>query len=245
MGILDSLIRRIEGSGGKAIVTSGSPHRTVITLDGVNLEIQMREGWNQVPHEQTPKDKRFIMNHEYWKVPKWDYTPSGDLLLEVMDYLGTGVRHRWRDGKRRLLSEKPERVLDGLRKAAAALKAVEEERERWQREREERLRKEDEARVQREEEQRRIENLKQLTTNWELARRIREFVTAARQGLVDHHGVLEEGSPLDNWLRRAQGIADRLDPTPEAFRELSPRRLETEAVATLPPLATPPSSSPP
>jgi len=226
LGIFDDLIRRVEKSGGKVVISRDRPPKTLIQLDGVKLQVMMYELTTRADHVPTAAEREQIRRGHGWGVPKWDFTPSGELVFKIEDFLGTNVQRTWTDGRRRKLSEHPERFFDRFKKATEARKVQE---AKWEQEHQEYVQRElraEEERQRREKEKRRLENVKLLAENWETARRIREFVSAAREGLVRHHGALEDGSPLVEWLDDAQAIAKRLDPIPEAFCNLSPRRAE-------------------
>jgi len=226
LGIFDDLIRRVERAGGKVVISRERPPKTFIQLDGVKLQVMMYELTTRADHVPTTAEREQTRKGHGWGVPKWDFTPSGELVFKIEDFLGTNVQRTWTDGRRRKLSENPDRFFERFRKAIEARKVQEAKWEEQQRDYRRRELQAEEELQRREKERRRLENVKLLAENWETAMLIRDFVAAAREGLRHHHGTLEEGSPLIKWLEDAETIADRLDPIPEAFCNLSPRREE-------------------
>lgn len=224
--IMDALIKRIEKAGGKVTIGKEHPWKTMLSLEGVSLQVKMTERSNRADHVLTAQEQKEKEKGRYWRAPKYDFTPNGDLVFEIVDYCGESQRH-WTDGNRRKFSTHPDRLFEAFKKAVEAWKVQEARREEEHRRYLEEQERREEARRKQEEENRRIENVKALAQNWETADRIRRFVAAARIGLLKHHGSIEPGSPLDQWFERNERIADRLDPIPEAFSKLSSRPLPT------------------
>ena len=225
LSIVRAFLKLLHREGCDVRVGEDHKRPTFVAVDGEEIQVRLREGWRQLRLEPTQEEReklrRGLITYIY---RRWEYTPANVINLEIMSYHGHGIRKKWAEGSRGLLVKRLPHVLATLREIAAKEKADRERHYREEIEREERRRRAEEERKRQEEEQRRINNLKQLATNWREGDQIRGFLTAVRENLPAECQVIQDGSPLDEWLKWAEGVADRLDPVPVAFTELSPRR---------------------
>lgn len=144
--------------------------------------------------------------------PRYVYTPTGMLALQITNLAGTGVRGLFRETARRPLEALLPRFVAQLAPAAEALRAKHAEEERQHLEWEERERRWREERERRWEEQRRLERLSKEAASWAEAGRLRAYAEAAIDKLRSSGDESEEA-----WKRRVElkwllDYADRIDP---------------------------------
>lgn len=237
LSIFDAVIKRIEKAGGKVFVSRDQPSKTLLRLDGIELQIRLYEHSARTDHVPTKAEEEDLRKGNRWRVREWDYSPSGDLIFEVVDYVGAGVQRTWTDGKRRKFSRHPERLFEGLKKAIAGEKALRAEREERHRRYEEERRIAEEARRRQEEDKQRFDELVRRASRWDQVRQLRDLVAVLREMTVQERGPIEPGSPLDEWFAWAEECADFLDPIAATLKELAD--LET-TVPTVAPTSPPP-----
>jgi len=144
--------------------------------------------------------------------PRYIYTPTGMLALQITNLAGTGVRGLFRETERRPLEALLPRFVAHLAPAAEALRAKHAEEERRRLEWEERERRWREAEERRWEEKRRLERLSKEAANWTEAGKLRAYAEAALEKLKSSGDESDEA-----WTRRVElkwllDYADRIDP---------------------------------
>ena len=236
LGIFDRLLKRVDKAGGKVLLGREHPWKTRVRLEGVELTVRMYELTTRADHVPTKSEEEEIRKGRTWSVRKWDFTPTGELVFVIEDYVGEGVQRKWTDGKRRNLSRRPEKLWEGVLKAVVGMKAVRAVNEERHRKYIEEERKADEARRRQEAEKQRFDELVRRATSWDRARQIRALVTLLRERTLEERGPFEAGSDLDEWFQWAEDCADRLDPVVTTMKEL----VALASTKT----TTPPTSSP-
>lgn len=216
--IMDTLIKALA-SRGYTLEVSAESGQTSVTVAGEKLAIGLREGRMRVPHLLTREERR---SSYYGTIPRYDYAPSGELYLEILEldrYPGVRVRRRWSDSARQQLENCLGSFIEGVTVAAAALKEWRAMRERQrQRELEEvRRRLEEERRLLQEEERRRAEEARrqQLLADaeaWARAEMLRSYLRAAADQKRLEDGDIDPDSEFGQWLQWATQVADGLDP---------------------------------
>jgi hypothetical protein len=105
--------------------------------------------------------------------------------------------------------------MEGLVKAAIAIKHLRAERERrelkWQ---EERRQREESERLRREEEEK-LKDLDREVASWHRSQKIRSYIDAVKKWAIQKYGEVKPDSKLHQWLTWATQQADRLDPLVE------------------------------
>ena len=144
--------------------------------------------------------------------PRYIYTPTGLLALQITNLAGTGVRGLFRETERRRLEDILPRFVAQLAPAAEALRAKHAEEERRRRALEEQRRRWREEEERRWEEKRRLERLSKEAASWTEASRLRAYAEAALEKLKSSRDESEE-----TWTRRVElkwllEYADRIDP---------------------------------
>ena len=194
--IASVLLRELEKRGAK--IKANGEHKFEIAIFGQTIEMTLAEKLTQVRLPLTPDDLKYSWNRE--KGYKTELRPRGLLRLRFENYFDSPVRREWIETAEKPLEGRLREVIVGLFFAAAAerkraeafaereRKRFEEEQRRW--EMEERRRKERE----------RVEALMREVDAWAQARRLREYIDAARNDRDQE------------WVTWARGVADAIDP---------------------------------
>ena len=179
-------------------------------------DICMEEDYERQEKKKTPEqaaqDARFR-----WMGSRTEceYMPTGQLALHIKGSRVRGMRHRWGDGKKQRVENCLNKFVMGLINMAVAERAERLESERRHRQWEEEWRKERERQRRLEEEQRRIKALCSAATAHHEAQKIRAYVDAVREAVIEREGQIDPIGPMVCWLRWATRQADRLDPIAE------------------------------
>jgi hypothetical protein len=189
--IMDAIIKALIAEG----YIKEELGRTYVMIDNEKIYFELREGMKQLPHVKTAKEKQDEKTSIYSYTRTYDYLPTGKFKLSIENdcYLR---RRNWIDMPERRLEDCLSDFIDGLVFAAARSKI-----DREKRLVEERRRLEEERRRQEAAEQRRIqeelqkelrakeiekfEKLKRQAADWQLARRLKEYIDAMESSLND------------------------------------------------------------
>lgn len=171
---------------------------------------------DRTDHVLTASELKQKERYSYSYAPKYDYTPSGRLFIEIETW-HRGRRQRWADRQRWTVEEKLGQIVDEIEARTILEREDRVERERKEAERQVRIRAAvQEAALLLRESRRRDVFLAQVE-QWHSANRIREFLAAmdtAVTKLPDDDSRLEA---LD-WMRWCQSCAAALDPLETAIR---------------------------
>ena len=213
--LVDTVIKRLREIS-VSVRVDGEKGRTVLDREGTLLEFKLTEVVERSVHEETPAEKRAL--RRYWdsrarwnpeiphpRVPRFDYHPTGRLMITVGDY----PSRRWRDTARTELEKRLGQVVAGILILMDELRAKEAEQRR-RREAHERA----EARYRylkdrRDREVARLEQLEEDVANWERASRLRAYADAVEREALS---MGEAGPELQEWLAWVRAKADWLDP---------------------------------
>lgn len=220
MLIWDRILKAVEASKFKVRMEKEAPCRTIVTVDGEELNITLKEKSARSEHKPTPAEKREMeRNRHFHDVPKWDYTPTGILVLSI-DH-NKSNEHKWTDGKKRI-EDRLTSIAEVLVDVAKDIKESRARAEEWKRNwaEEQRLRQEA-ARLQAEE-NRRIDQLERQASSWRSVCLLRGFIDAVRGEATRRSGAIEGGSPVDQWLRWAERHAASIDPVGSVIGHLTP-----------------------
>jgi hypothetical protein len=216
MLIWDRILKAIEGAGFRKRLTVEPPTRTVVTVDGEDLGIALREKIARREHVPTPEEGARMRQFKHLRgVPAWDYIPSGKLVMTI-EYLNcqnlTVNEVTWSDSEKKLIEDRLDSFADVLVKVAKGIKEALARAEEWERTWAEEERRRQEATRAQAEQKRRIEELERQPASWRLACSIRQFVLAVRDEATRRMGGMEPGSPLDQWTQWAERHAATIDP---------------------------------
>lgn len=210
--ILDALLSELDET--KLTLNWPSPYNTPIEIfsDGEKVQFFIAEHIERKNHARTPQDAVLEKQGYSWKIPRWDYRPTGNLKFSFHSPEFSQVHFGWADGKRRKLEVCVGEMLVACEGMASAIKrAREEETERERRWEEERKR-EAEAAARRAEYERRAGALKKLADDWQKSRLIRDFAQALQQAASASEvqdDLRKELQTMIDWTTRH---ADYVDP---------------------------------
>lgn len=220
MLIWDRILKAVEASKFKIRMEKEAPCRTIVRVDGEELSISLKEKSARSEHKPTAAEKREMERNRFFHdVPKWDYTPTGILVLSI-DHEKSN-EHKWTDGKK-CIEDRLTSFAEVLVDVAKDIKESRARAEEWKRNwaEEQRLRQEA-ARLQAEE-NRRIEQLERQASSWRSACSIRGFIDAVRDEATCRSGAIRPGSSVDQWIQWAERHATSIDPVPSVVANLSP-----------------------
>jgi hypothetical protein len=172
------------------------------------VQFWLVEHLDRSDHVVTEDEKKGKGRYGFLGPPKYDYTPSGRLILEMRPPWGAGLRCRWAEGKKLQLENVLGEVLVGLELAATAWR---EDREKAERERALELKKKQlEERRQRRVAHRQAlgEDLVKTALSWRNA----EVVAAFLAVLDSRVPMAERSCEFDAWFGWAKTFASELDP---------------------------------
>lgn len=213
LNLFNALILEFAKRGFKLAVDP-EKKRTVLIIEGTQLELSIVERVRRKEHADTPEETK--AKERYWKLPH--YAGSEYPGTPRYDYLATGIltivagrwpSRSWNDTERTLLERRLQEVVTGLVLLAAETRAREEDQAREKERR--RLAKEHYVRImdQRKQERELFEDLKVRANKWEQAARLRAYVDAVEQKAILKGELSDE---LVEWIGWARAKADWLDP---------------------------------
>jgi len=200
--IMDTLIKALEARSMKVITIGEQPLKTVVQVDGENIEISLDEHVRRTDHKLTTEEKKKYKDR-YWMLPRYDHHPTGNLILHIRDW--HAPRKKWSDGKRQRLENCLGSFIQGLRETAVHIKAAREQHRlneiRWA---EEKKRREEQERLERIE-KKKAEKLINDSNNWHKASRLRSYIDQLEK-------TGDEVAGLPEWIEWAKHYADSIDP---------------------------------
>jgi hypothetical protein len=211
--IFDAILKFFEREAIPVIVRNEYRNRdSHVTIFKEKVNFFIREPSKQTDHQLTDKEKEELKRYGHAYTHKYDYIPTGKLVLEIDGYGPRCVTKRWMDGKRTVVEDHIHEFVCNVIKIADAkrTRSIEREKEhqQWELERQRRA---EQERLRQIELQRRDE-LEKQAENWIKSRHLRDYIqaveaAAAQKGIS---GMSHEGFAF--WIRWARGHADRLDP---------------------------------
>ena len=205
--IMNTLFVELEARGHQVGIQDGYKKTLGVRINGQPVEFGLEEKFQRI---DRPADKNRRLDP--WGYRRYEYVPTGTLILKITEWGADGLQKTWSDGKTAMLETCLNDFIVGLLKVAEAVKArrlKQEQEEQWRREAE--RRRQEEA-VKRQEELVRLEALEQEAANWAKAQQLRAYLVAVKETLAARHGAIQSGSQADQWLGWAHQQANRLDP---------------------------------
>ena len=197
--VMDTLFKYFEELGGKVEVDEEyGRYSTYVYCSDEQVQISMIEG--------TKMQKR---EGERLYGDRCEFVPTGKLIFRIDNIYGSGLRAKWSDGSRGFIEDQMVSVVDGIFKAAEAVKKQRLEREKWHRELEE---KQEQKRREAEKvllDNQAIERLEKAASDWEMSQRIRRFLEVLEQHVELNE---EDKASFGEWCNWAREHADRIDP---------------------------------
>lgn len=205
--IMNALFLALEARGHQVGIQDGYKKTLGVRIDGHPIEFGLEEKFQRI---ERSRDKTHPQDS--WRYHRYEYIPTGTLMLKITEWGTDGLQKTWSDGKTTKLENCLNDFVVGLLNVAEAVKA-----RRLKQEQEEQLRREAERRrqeeaIKRQEELDRLQALEQEAANWAKAQQLRTYLSALKDMLTTKHGEIQPGSQADQWLIWAHRHADRLDP---------------------------------
>jgi hypothetical protein len=208
--IMDALVKALEKRGFKVTPSCEPDFKTEVVVKGEKLAFALRETTRRTDRVLTKEEEQKKARQMLYWVERYDYQPSGVLVLEILDVLR--VRRQWKDGKIQRLENMLSSFIEGLVAAAENSKQERKELEiRLQEQKERRLKKE-ETELRKIDEEDKIKKLRKLINAWEESKKVRAFVRDVRKTFQDNGESIAPGSNLGKWLEWAEWYAERIDP---------------------------------
>jgi hypothetical protein len=97
--IMDAVVKAFEERNYKVEIREDRAPESYALIQGEKLSFSVNEKINQTDH--VPTEKEMLRKQKYsWETPpRWDYTPSGLLILQIKEHGADGLRKLWSDGK--------------------------------------------------------------------------------------------------------------------------------------------------
>ena len=207
--ILNALFQALENEGHTVSWLADEPAALAVSVEGESVAFSLRELIKRVPHVLTRTEK----HHPHW-ARRWDYELTGRLCLSIdnLPNASESIRASWTDAKTQTLENCLGDFLLRIRDASDAIKRnrlYREERDRhyqkvfkrlevWQRLARERKRK--------------AEVIGKFIESWEEARRVRRFIKAVTERIVQFELSDEKRRDVQQLLDWSTEYAASLDP---------------------------------
>lgn len=179
--IMDALLKALEQRGHRlAVQTNNRQRDAVVTVNGEQLALRLRERLARSPHTMTATERRDFLKYGRESYAKYDYKPSGELRVVAyrLDYRFSELR--WSDSARRPLEQHVGDVVVGIEAFAAKLRQERIERQEASRQRDEEARQRHEEKRRREEEAQMFEQLRNDAACWREAKQLRAYLPRPR-----------------------------------------------------------------
>ena len=208
--IMDAIVKAVEKLG-LHVQLNEKQRETFVEMCGVRVAFRMEEPADRSDHKETEQERKEKVGRPWFSPPRWDYTPSGRLLLRIGG--PWHVQGTWSDrGERKLESHIPEflvRLYEVAIGERAARVVREEQARQYQLQRQREI-EEQQARVR---ERQRLEELEEQASRWARSRRIREYVAEVERQAGERTMDEAAREKCKAWVAWAREQADRLDPT--------------------------------
>ena len=205
--ILDVLLEVLEQA--EYPPTWPKPYNAPLTVSVLDepLAFGISESVKRKDHQVTASEKHVPS----WRLPRWDYEPTGCLTLAIKGVENLGIRHSWSDGKKQRVEEVLGRFIVTLPAVARALKRQREELAEQERKRAEERRRAAEEAARRAEYERKAKAVEGFSRSWEQSKLLRAFAERLAS-MAEQDGVPEEQRQdirtMAEWAVRHAGFVD-------------------------------------
>jgi len=165
--------------------------RDCVLIDGINIEIDLREASKRIPPTT--------------KYGTSEYIPTGEFIFKVGKYSG---EREWRDGKVKI-EEHLAKMVAKLEIEAEKEKIQEEKSRLWHIQYEEEKKRKEEIKKCRDEEVDKFNRLVKLSEQYDKTLMIRQYIEAVKQKAINTNNLTPEKQEWINW---ANDKADWIDP---------------------------------
>lgn len=203
-----NLIARLKSAIAERTWSVAVDTKAGVAVDGEKVELKLSEGYALSSHTPTAAEIRDFRSYGR-SIPEHDHIRSGLLQFSITNATYLGVRQKWADGKRQRIEDVLMSFLEGIERAAAALKQRRIEREERERQwAEERRRREEQERLEAIDRVRGAVFKEQSSAHQE-ARQLQAFIEAVKSRLIpgsDHEAEIQE------WIAWAEDYVGRMNP---------------------------------
>jgi len=208
MHIMDAILNAFEHRGIKVCrkyYKYNDKQVLAFELNETQIEISLIETIQRRRHLKSAEEIAKIKRDPYYryKLPQYDYTPTGKLTVKMENIWGYKGRKSWSDAKIQRLDNCLKDFLISFQKATIHLKELEEQRRLEEIRREALRQKRINFEKAKQEEQDRVDQLLSDTEAWHQSQRIRRYVSE----------IGNMRSKSQPWIEWALEQADRIDPT--------------------------------
>jgi hypothetical protein len=181
-----------------------------ISIGQHSVGVQLRQMMNRARREPTPAEQAKATNDRWYRIPKFDVTPSERLSIQLSGRF-EHCRSKWTDGRTGTLENWLPQILQEVELRAeaaeharlAAVAAAEERRRQWERAMEKA--KSDYAEAYR------SDLLLRQVDGWFRARQVRDYLSAMQEA-IDSIADPDDAVAAKEWLRWAEEWAASADP---------------------------------
>ena len=211
--IMDSLIKTFEEFG---FIISNDVYqvpRTHVHIFGEKLEFSLSEKTDRMDHKLTKKEIQELKRYpDTTYLRRWDYIPSGRLILSIDEWYNYRIRKKWSDSPYGRIEDILNQFLINIVKIAAIKQKEsqkrEEERRRWEEEQE---RLAEEAR-RKEIERQLLLDLENQSQLWIKSKQLRAYIQEVENAAKNRLSSENLNERLNKWLSWAKEHANQLDP---------------------------------
>ncbi|MER9801859.1 hypothetical protein NKJ36_33260 [Mesorhizobium sp. M0142] len=203
-----NLIASLRAAVGKRLWSIAVDGQAGVVVDGEKVELQLSEGYTLTPHTPTAAE---IRDFRSWgrSIPENEHIWSGLLQLSIKNATYLRVRQKWADGKRQRIEDVQTTFLEGIGRAAAALKQRRIEREERERQWAEELRRREEQERLKAIDRVRGAAFKEQASAHQEARQLQAYIEAVKRRLIRGS---EHETEIQEWIAWTEGYVGRMDP---------------------------------
>ncbi|MEQ8939118.1 MAG: hypothetical protein RLT30_10520 [Gammaproteobacteria bacterium] len=213
--IMDALLKYFEKKGIDIQILT-KPRIMSVMIENEEIKFQLKEKPDSTPHIATNYEITKAKNDFWFRIPEYDYSPSGKLTLSITNasYLG-GIQQNWSDGKIQKLENCLGRFYLGLIEASRAIKEKRLEREKREKEWEEKQRIYEEQRRLAEIEEYRRKKLMEEINFFKLSINIKQYILHIEKDLssTPENAYVS----VDAWLTWVKNYLGKIDPINRDF----------------------------
>lgn len=218
--IMDTLIKGLEAEGFAVFIDRDRPPSTYTLIREEKVYLSIAEDYHCIDHVLTQEEIAKKKSRPYWEVRKFDYNPTGELSLKILNSGAFGSRKQWSDTKTGKLEVKIGKFIGGAILVAQTLKKERQKREedklKWEEER--RQREENEKKLA--EEKARFQQLEKQVAFWIKSEQIRGFVKAFETEAAHRDLPEKQKRGIEEWVAWARKQADKMDPIKLSFPDI-------------------------
>jgi hypothetical protein len=215
--IMNAAVKGFEAEGFAVAVEGGSGTSSHVSINGEKVHFAITEAYRRVDHVPTPEEKVLKKMRPFWDITKYDYRPTGELLMKIVENGAYGSRKKWSDSKSGRLEEKVGEFIGGAIMVAHMLKIERKAREEADRRREEERKKWEEDEKRRRDEEAHLQKLEQQAALWAKSEQLRTFVQAVESTIEGKEVSEDMKRRVEAWIAWARNRADQIDPIRRIF----------------------------